>query len=220
MPELNFVVEGAQPTQYAVAPLLSLKLRINNATPEIDVQNVMLQCQIRIEATRRHYEAGEHDRLKELFGEPARWSRTLRSLLWTHASVLVPPFDETCVVDLPVPCSFDFNVAATKYFHGLDGGDVPLVLLFSGTVFYREPGGTLQLAQIAWDREASFRLPIKVWQDMMDHYYPGSVWLRLSRDAFERVYRYKRERGLPTFEQTLTSLLDRAPRAEREGALP
>lgn len=220
MPELDFAVEGAQPEHYAVSPLLTFKLRVTNATPDIHIQNVMLQCQIRIEAARRHYEAGEHERLKDLFGAAERWDRTLHSLLWTHTSVLVPSFQETCVVDLPVPCSFDFNVAATKYFDGLQGGEAPVALLFSGTVFYEAPDGALQLTQIAWDREANYRLPAHVWQAMMDHYYPGSVWLRISRDAFERIYRYKRARGLPTWEQALTSLLDHEPQDEREDALP
>jgi Family of unknown function (DUF6084) len=42
---------------------------------------------------------------------------------------------------------------------------------------------------------------------MMDIYYPNSAWLRLRRDAFERLYQYKRRRGIPTWEQALESLL-------------
>ena len=101
-----------------------------------------------------------------------RWGQTLRNLLWTHASVNVPPFEDATVVDLPVPCTFDFNVAATKYFHGLGDGEVPLCLMFSGTVFYSQDGGSMQVAPISWDKEARFRLPVKVWRDMMDTYYP------------------------------------------------
>ena len=59
----------------------------------------------------------------ELFGEPERWSSTLRNLLWTHASVTVPSFEESCLVDVPVPCTYDFNVAAAKYFYGLEDGE-------------------------------------------------------------------------------------------------
>lgn len=220
MPELDFTIEGAEAERYAVSPLLNLKLRVTNATPAIGIRNVMLQCQIRMEVTRRHYGPAEHARLVELFGAPGRWGQTLRSLLWTHVSLLVPPFEEACVVDLPVPCSFDFNVATTKYCYGLDGGEVPLTLLFSGTVFYEAPDGALQLAQIAWSKEAAYRLPVKVWQAMMDHYYPDSVWLRVSRDAFERIYDYKRQRGLPTWEQAFTSMLDREPQECRVDALP
>jgi hypothetical protein len=133
-------------------------------------------------------------------------------MLWTHTNVTVPPFCGTTVVELPVPCTYDFNVAATKYFHGLESGEVPLLLLFSGTVYYADPDGALQVAQVSWDKEASFRLPVQVWQAMMDHYYPNSAWLCLRRDVFERLYRYKVEHGLPTWEQTLASLLPAQPK--------
>jgi hypothetical protein len=43
---------------------------------------------------------------------------------------------------------------------------------------------------------------------MMDHYYPQTTWLCLRRDAFEQLYRYKRARGLPSFETALEELLD------------
>lgn len=208
MPELDFEIESAQPEYYAVAPLITFKLRLTNTTPAISIHNVMLQCQIRIDATRRQYDPTEQARLKELFGEPRRWGQTLKSLLWTHVTVLASSFDQTCAVDLPVPCSFDFNLGVTKYFHGLEDGEVPLLLLFSGTIFYEAPDGPLQLAQIPWSTEASYRLPVRVWQAMMDHYYPDSAWLRISRDTFDRIYRYKREKGLPTWEQAVDGVLE------------
>jgi hypothetical protein len=42
---------------------------------------------------------------------------------------------------------------------------------------------------------------------MMDIYYPNSAWLCLRRDVFERIYQYKVERGIPTWEQALESML-------------
>ena len=98
-------------------------------------------------------------------------------------------------VDLPVPCTFDFNVAATKYFHSLDDGEIPLVLQFSGTIFYVAEDGRLQIAQIAWDKEAKYRMPVGVWQEMMRIFYPNGAWLRLRKDVFERLLRYKAEHG-------------------------
>jgi hypothetical protein len=142
-----------------------------------------------------------------LFGEPERWSQTLRNLLWTHVNVNIPPFQGETVVDLPVPCTFDFNVGATKYFHGLGDGQVPLCVMFSGTVFYARDGGPLQVAPISWDKEARFNLPVKVWHDMMDTYYPNSAWIRLSRDVFDRLYDYKVRHGIPTWEQALGRML-------------
>ncbi len=131
-------------------------------------------------------------------------------MLWTHASVTVPPFTSSLLLDLPVPCTFDFNVAATKYFAGLADGEVPLLLLFSGTVFYMDEDGALQVAQISWEKEVHFRLPVSVWREMMDHYYPNGAWLCLPKDIFDQLYCYKVSRGFPTWEQTLKSLLPEA----------
>jgi hypothetical protein len=207
MVDLDFSVEGATVERHAVAPLLLFALRVTNRTPALPVQNVALHCQIRIEPTRRQYGAGEQERLVDLFGEAGRWGETLHSFLWTHTGASIPAFDTQCQINLPVPCSYDFNIAATKYFYGLEGGEVPLVLFFTGTVFFRDAEDRLQLSQIPWNKEASWRLPVQIWQAMMDHYYPNSAWLRLERDVFEQLYRFKRQKGFPTIEQTLESLL-------------
>jgi hypothetical protein len=207
MPNLSFQVEAAEAVPFAAVPQLVFKLRATNAAEDELVHSVVLRCQIQIAATRRRYSAPEQERLLDLFGEPDRWSQTLRSMLWTHASVVIPPFSASTLVDLPVPCTLDFNVAATKYFYALDEGDLPLLFLFSGTVFYAADSGMLQIAQISWEQEAAFRLPVQVWKQMMAIYYPNSTWLSLHKDVFDRLYRYKLQRGLPTWEQTLESLL-------------
>ncbi|MGH6863209.1 MAG: DUF6084 family protein, partial [Methylocella sp.] len=119
-------------------------------------------------------------------------------------------------VELPVPCSFDFNVAATKYFFGLERGEVPLAFLFSGAVFYRDAGGHLQMDQISWSKEASFRLPVRIWQELMDFYYPNTAWLRIDREVFDEIYRYKRDNGFTGFDETLRALMTR----QRAESLP
>jgi hypothetical protein len=210
MPDLNFQVEGAEVVPYSAAPLLVLKLRVTNANPAEEIHTVALHCQIQIEATRRHYAPEERARLLDLFGEPERWGKTLRNMLWTHSDVIIPGFVGSTVVHLPVHCSFDLNVAATKYFHGLEDGEVPLLLLFSGSVFHATGENGMQVAQISWEREAKFRLPIKVWQQMMDLYYPNSAWLCLQRDVFDRLYQYKVNHGIPTWEKTVEEVLDAA----------
>ncbi len=207
MVDLRFTVEGVEVERFAATPTLLFKLCVDAKAAA--VQNVLLQCQIRIEATRRRYAPQERERLADLFGEAHRWDDTLRGMLWTHVAAQVTAFEGEGRVDLRVPCSFDFNVAATKYFYGLEGGEVPLTLLFSGTVFYRDDDGFLQMAQIPWSKEAEYRLPVAVWQQMMDVYYPGSVWLRIDRGVFEDIYRYKRREGFTDWEQTLRALLDR-----------
>jgi hypothetical protein len=207
MPELNFRVEGAQAVPYGATPMLAFKVRVTNTGGEEAIHTVALRAQIQIEVTRRHYSAGEQSKLVDLFGEPERWGQTLRNMLWTHAIVMVPPFAKETVVDLEVPCTFDFNVAATKYFHGLAEGDLPLNFLFSGTVFYADASDHLQVAPISWDKEAKFSLPLNVWKDVIDHYYPNSAWLYLRRDVFDRLYQYKVRHGIPTWEQVIERVL-------------
>jgi hypothetical protein len=215
MPDLSFQVEQAEVSSFAAAPQLTFKLQLTNAVAEETIHTVALRCQIQIEATRRRYTATEQESLLDLFGEPERWSETVHSLLWTHTSVVVPTFRNGTVVDVPVPCTFDFNVAATKYFHGVTNGEIPLCFLFSGTVFYAQADGTLQVAPISWEKEARYRLSVSVWREMMNAYYPNSVWLRLRRDVFERLYQYKMRRGIPTWEQALESALPIEETVER-----
>ncbi len=207
MPDLSFQVEGAETVRFAAAPLLALKVGVTNAVADEPIHTIALRCQIQIETTRRSYSNQEGERLLDLFGERERWSQTLRSMLWTFANVVVSPFSGSTVADLPVPCTYDFNVAAAKYFYALEAGEVPLTLMFSGTVFYEADYGALQVAQIPWEKEAVYRLPIRVWQEMMEHYYPNSAWLSLRRDVFDRLYRYKMQRSLPTWEQVIERLL-------------
>jgi hypothetical protein len=204
MPGVRFAILGAEALPFSAAPTIAFQLCVTATEP---LQSVALRCQVMIEASRRHYNHVEQDGLTDLFGESERWSRTLRPLLWTHVATTVPAFSGSVLTQIPVPCSFDFNVGAAKYFHAIREADVPLCFQFSGTIFYAKADGTLQIDQIGWDCEARFRLPAKVWTEMMDHYYPNSAWLRLRRDAFERLYTYKRSKGLATWEEAIESLL-------------
>jgi hypothetical protein len=215
MPDLRLTIEGADVVQNAAAALLAFKLRIANRPNEEMIHTVVLKAQIQIEVTRRKYDANEQARLQDLFGAPDRWGQTLRNMLWTHASLVVPPFTGSALVDIPVPCTFDFNVAATKYSHGLTSGDLPLCFQFSGTVFYQGREGALQVAPISWDQEAKYRLPVKVWKELMDTYYPNSAWLALRKDTFERLYQYKVREGIPTWEQALERALNALPETVR-----
>lgn len=210
MPELNFQVEDAVVVPFAAAPSLSFKLNIANQPAEQAIHTIVLRCQIQLEAPRRRYTPKEQKRMLDLFGEPDRWSQTIHSLLWTHAHVLVPEFKETTAVYITVPCTLDFNVAATKYFDGLEEGDVPLCFMFSGTVFYALPDGSLQVAPISWQHEARYRLPVMVWREMMDIYYPNSGWLRLPLPVLERLNQYKMEHGITTWQALVEALVPEA----------
>jgi hypothetical protein len=211
MPELDFHVEAVEPQPFAAAPILLFKLRIterlsagSTLTP---FRALALNCQLRIEPARRRYSPQEQERLLDLFGTPERWGQTLRPFLWTHASVVAPSFVGATSVDLPVPCSFDFSLAATKYFDALQDGDIPLCFLFTGTIFYEAEDERLQIAQVPWDREAYFRLTASDWKKLLDAYYPDVAWLCLGREVFHRLLQYKSQNGLPTWDQALDSLL-------------
>jgi len=215
VPDLQLTVEGAEVVQFAAAPLLAFKVRIVNSPNDEIVHTVALRAQIQIEVSRRKYDSNEQARLLDLFGEPDRWGQTLRSLLWTHASVVVPGFTGSVLANIPVACTFDFNVAATKYFHGVTSGDLPLCFQFSGTVFYMGEDGTLQVAPISWDKESKYRLPVKVWKSLMDAHYPNSAWLSLHRDTFEKLSQFKRREGIPTWDEALDRALAALPETVR-----
>jgi hypothetical protein len=207
MPDLNITVSGADVVPFAAAPTLALKLRVANSDPNEPIHTLVLRSQIRIEVTRRRYTALDQERLRDLFGEPERWGQTLRDLLWTNTSSIVPQFTGVTTVDLQVPCTFDFSVATTKYFNGLTDGEIPICLMFSGTVFYADPEGALRVAPISWDKEARCKLPIKIWREMMESYYPNGAWLCLHKDAFDRLSQYKMRHGIPTWEEVLDRIM-------------
>ena len=207
MPDLSFEVIGAEASAYSVLPMLIFKMRIANANEEEQIQNVNLKCQIMLTVTRRRYNAGEKAKLYELFGEPERWGSTLRTFLWTHVTTVVPRFSGSTIVDLPVPCSYDFEVVSTKYFNALEDGEIPLTFLFSGTIFYQGEAGNLQIGQISWSKEASYRLPVALWKEAIEASFPNSAWIRMQKDVFDQLYQYKITHGLITWEEALTSLL-------------
>jgi len=205
VPDLDFRVEDAEPLEYAAVPTLSFRLRVRNLDPE-PIRSVLLNAQVRIAAAQRHYLEGEQERLLEVFGAASRWDRTLTSLLWTNATVLVQAFEAETTAELAVPCTYDFEVASAKYFAALEGGEVPLEFLFSGTVFYAGRVG-LQVARISWEKEAQYRLPVAVWKRAVEHFFPNSAWLRLRRDTFDRLYAYKARNLLPSWDAALDGLL-------------
>jgi hypothetical protein len=208
IPQLSFRVEGAEALRYAAVPTLRFDLRVESAGGE-PIQSVLLETQIQIAARRRPYGEDEKERLLELFGEPKRWGTTLRTLLWTRVTRVVPSFNGSASVDLEVPCSYDFEVAASAYLHALDKGEIPLELLFSGSVFYRDRDGSLKTARIGLDREATYRLPVEVLKEAIEHHFPGSAWLRLSRESFDALWSYRSRNGLGSWDEAIGGLLGR-----------
>jgi hypothetical protein len=207
MPDLTFQIHGVEAAARGLVPLLEFGLAVRNTPVEEEIKGGMLHVQIQFECPRRSYSAEEKEKLVELFGRPEQWGQTLRNRLWTHATATLPTFTKETTVRLPVPCSFDLQLGAAKYLYGLSSGDVPLLFLFSGTVFYTTPDGRLQAQRISWERECAWRMPVQTWHELMEQHWPNTGWLTLRRDLLERLATVKRDRGLASWDETIEQLL-------------
>lgn len=210
-PEVSFTVEDADVVRHAAVPTLGFRLRVDAGDARI--RSLSLDAQVRIAAADRRYDDEEKGRLYELFGAPSEWGRSLRTLLWTRARLVVPSFEGATTTELAVPCTYDFEVTASKYLHAVREGDVPLEILFSGTVFFASGAG-LRAVRLPWDREARFRMPAELWHEAMRRYFPNRAWIRLAHDEFEALLAYRRREGLPNWERTVRDLLERAGAGE------
>jgi Family of unknown function (DUF6084) len=206
IPQLGFAVEDAQRLAHAAIPTLRFALRID--AEGRDIRSVLLDVQIQIAARRRAYAPATHARLFEVFGPVAGWGAALRTLLWTRQTLVVPPFTAATTAQLAVPCSYDLEVLASRYLDALDGGEVPLELLFSGTLLYAGEDGRLQAGRISWEREAEVRLPVAVWRETMEHHFRGTSWLRMRKDVVDRLAAYRSRHALTSWEETMERLLD------------
>jgi hypothetical protein len=208
MAELAFDCVGAQAERFAVAPSMSFTLRITETTRQL-VEAIALRCQIRIEPARRRYSEAEVQQLNDLFGDSERWADTLKPLQFTTVSVMVPGFTGSTEVDLPVALSYDLEIGSTRYFAGLEAGEVPLLLLFSGTVF-TTVDGRLQVQQVPWSKEATCRLPVSIWREAIDVHFPDTSWIKMSVRTLDELARFKASQALPTWDATIQALLARA----------
>jgi hypothetical protein len=206
-PELQFEVREGGVLEHAVVPTLRFAVEIGTVGAAAQVRSVALNVEVRIAATRRRYVAGERERLVDLFGQPEEWGRNLKTLHWTQLTAQVPAFTGTTVVELPITCTYDLEVAASRYFDALEDGEVPLEFLFSGTVFYTGADGRLQVGRIGWDKDCTYRLPVTAWRDMIDRYFPDSAWIRVRRAEFDRLVAYKARHTLLSWEQVVDRLL-------------
>jgi hypothetical protein len=205
--DLAFRIEGAATVPYAASPAIAFAVRATSAEPSATVQSALLRCQIHVEASTRAYSDAELDRLRDVLGEARVRGRASGRILWAQTTAVVPGFAGEVVFDVHAPCTFDLAVASSRYFHALDGADVPVAMLFSGTVFHADPDGALRAAPVPWSSEARFSMPTRVWKECVEHHYAGRAALPLSRDVFDRLQRYKARAGLATWEQAIDRLL-------------
>jgi hypothetical protein len=208
-PELEFTVLGARPVKFAAAPMLTLDLQVTQPEGR-PVYMAALKIQLMIEPARRAYDAEAHERLEQLFGAPERWAVTTRSLVWCALDVLVPAFTGTTTVTVPIACPYDLELAAAKYLDGLSDGEAPLALHFNGMVYYPADDGSLQIVLLPWNASIGYRMPVSVWRETIEHYYPGTAWLALRAGTVASLQRRKLRRGLATLDACVTELLESA----------
>jgi hypothetical protein len=189
--------------RHAASPALMFTLRITSTAP---VHAIALRAQMRIEPNRRPYDDGEAALLRDVFGDRDRWGDTLTPMQFALTGAMVPGFDGSIDVDVPVPVTYDLEVATGKYLRALAGGVVPIVILFSGSVFGRSDRG-LRVEPVPWHLEARYALPVEVWRGLMDTYFPGGGWLRLRSETLDALTRYKASRSVATWDETMASLL-------------
>ncbi|MFB6613941.1 DUF6084 family protein [Streptomyces sp. NPDC056367] len=211
-----FAVTGVRADPYAAGPTLVFRLRITatGADPgeAVRVHALALRCQVRIEPARRSYGPGEAAALHDLFGERSRWGSSLLPVQFAHVPVMVPSFTGETETEVAVPCTYDMDIAATRYFDALEDGEAPLLMLFSGTAF--TGSGGFRVEPVPWDREAAYRMPVAVWREMVEQHFPGCGWLRLPRDTMADLLAFRSRHALASWEATVRALLERADGTE------
>jgi hypothetical protein len=207
--ELVFDCLGGAPERHAASPTLTFRLRIAELTGA-RLHSIALRCQLRIQPKQRRYSGEEAERLRDVFGDRPRWGETMHPLQFATVTTHVPGFQGGTEVDVQVPCTYDLEVAAGRYFDALEGGEIPMLLLFSGTIFYRDDDGGLAVAQVPWHKDTTYRLPVAAWRELIDLYFPNSGWIRLPRDTVAALCRFKSQQAVAGWDEAIGMLLERA----------
>jgi hypothetical protein len=204
--EPAFSVLGVDAPAGAATPTLRFHLHVDDPLGR-EVYAIALTTAIQIDPARRAYDAPTRERLVELFGAPERWAATTQTFRWAQVDTLVKGFTGATSFAVEVPCTYDLEVAASKYFYSLPDGEVPLSFLFNGMVLYAGEHDRLQVAQVPWSCTARWRMPVAAWQDAMAAFYPGGGWVRLAPETLEALAQRKARRGDHSFDATIRGLL-------------
>ncbi|HXU73544.1 MAG TPA: DUF6084 family protein [Polyangia bacterium] len=208
--DLGFRVVGARAQPHAAQPTIVLTLAVEERRG-LELEGLALSCSVRIEPQRRGYSVDEERRLIDLYGDVSRWSTTMRPVPWIETSLFAPAFDGQAEIAMTLPCSYDLEVSAAKYFSALTDGDAALRLLFRGTAFVRGEHG-LEMTPLPWDREATWRLPVALWREAVDACFPDAGWLRLRKETIGALLAFKGRHALPSWDGVITTLLSEAER--------
>jgi hypothetical protein len=218
MTDMTFTVLDVAPESFSLTPLLAARIGITTSDDQ-PIYALALRCQTRIEPLRRPYSDAEAIGLADLFGPRERWANTQRTFLWQHSTAMVPGFTNVTEISLPLACTYDFEVAASKYLHALQEGSIPLQFLFSGTVFVKKDHG-FSVQQVSWECEARYDVPVQVWNQLVQLHYPNAGWVRLGHDTVSALAAYKSSRGMLDFDEAVNALLATAPQSSERTPQP
>ena len=207
IPQPEFAITSAAHLAFAAAPTMIFSATATDRS-EQEIQSIALTAQVMIDPSRRGYDPETRERLAELFGPPASWTPSTQGLAWARVAAVIPGFSGSTSFALELPCTYDLEVAAAKYFYALQDGSVPLSFHFNGTIFYRGDDGRLQMTPVPWSASAQFGMPVSAWRAMITEHYPGGGWIRVSDETLAALNARRAERGLPSFDACVSELLD------------
>ncbi|MEA2161726.1 MAG: hypothetical protein QOD66_4106 [Solirubrobacteraceae bacterium] len=206
VPEPEFSITSAAHLAFAATPTMIFAASVSEPT-EHEIQSLALSVQLMIDPARRGYDPETRERLAELFGPPASWTPSTQGLAWARVSAVIPSFKGSAAFAIEVPCTYDLEVAAAKYFYALEDGFVPLSFHFNGSIFYRTADGALQMLPVSWSASAQFQMPVRAWREMIAEHYPGGGWVRLHERTLAALNQRRSGRGLPSFDACIEELL-------------
>ena len=148
---------------------------------------------------------------------PADWGTTLRTLLWTRTTLVVPPFTRRHARRPAVPCTYDLEVVGVALLRRARGRRGAARVPVQRQRLLRGRG---RAAADGADRRGSARprtgCRCAVWRETMERYFRGTAWVRLRKDALRPARRVQGARTrCRRWEDALDALL--AEEASRDG---
>ncbi|HXO08640.1 MAG TPA: DUF6084 family protein [Solirubrobacteraceae bacterium] len=206
-PEPEFAITGAAHIAFAAVPTMLFSASADDRSGH-RIQSIALTAQVMIDPAKRGYDPDTRARLAELFGPPASWAPATSGLAWARVSAAVPGFTGATPFGIEVPCTYDLEVAAAKYFYAVRDGEIPLSFHFNGNVFFYGTDDRLQVVPVPWSCTAQYKFPVAAWRAMIAEHYPGGGWVRLDERTLETLNDRRGRRGLPSFDACIAELLE------------
>jgi hypothetical protein len=191
MPDLRFSVESVSAKHDPAERMLLFLIRVENSSPAEQIHSISLNVQVQIQPARRRYNTEEKIALREMFGEPERWANTLHPVFWAKVSTIVSAFQGSTMVSLPVLPASGFDDAASRYCNALREGEIPIDLLFSGTIIYMNSGAP-QVAFIPWSKETFCRVPLAAWRELAPLRRDAAIVDAASERSWEQILEHAR----------------------------